>query len=194
MKKYVLFTLVVLVLANLSVSFGYGQDRVDVQMSPSTANIWYFHSPSKGLNFYLMSTWPDGGLLTKFGPPKIQLGKSAGISIGVGPDLFLKAKTAKELFKSFTLDVVPSMFFGKFSAVLVNEVGVNKDGSGIYFIRHSIGFDPIGVRYSSAGAFGKKAFFFRIGPTVKFGKIQLWIPYDTVGKEWLVEVSLSIPF
>jgi hypothetical protein len=188
MKKFfVLFVLLVVLSVNL-----VAQDRVDIQVNPSSANLWYFHTPEKGLNFYFLKVWPNGYLLTKFGPPAMRVNKTTSVSIGIGPDINVKAKRLKDMFESFTLDVVPAVFSGRFSAVLVNEVGINKDGKSIYFLRHSIDYGQVGVRWSSCGTFGEKAYFFQMGPTVRFGKLQLWVANDLLGNEWLVEASFSI--
>jgi hypothetical protein len=186
MKKYFVLFMILVASVNLM-----AQDKVDIQLYSSSAKLWYFHSPAKGLNFYFLSVWPNGILLTKFGPPAFQINKTTSVSVAVGPDLNGKAKELKGIFESFALDVVPVVFSGKFSAVLVNEVGINKQGKGVYLLRHSIGYDKIGVRWNTCGVFGQKAYFFRIGPTYRFGKLQLWIANDTLSKEWLWEASFS---
>jgi hypothetical protein len=46
------------------------------------------------------------------------------MSIAAGPDINVKAKTTKDIYKSFTIDAVPAIFAGKFSAIPVNEAGL----------------------------------------------------------------------
>lgn len=169
-----------------------GQDKVTVQVNPDTANLWYFHAPEKGLNFYFMRVWPSGYLLTKFGPPEIRISKKVSVSLGMGPDLNVKAAKFKDFIESFTLDVVPAIFTGKFGMVLVNELGIDKDRRPIFFFRHSVGYSQIGLMWSSFGRFGERVPLFRLGPTVKLGKVQFWAADDLKTGKWLVEASFSV--
>ncbi len=53
-----------------------------------------------------------------------KINKTITMSIAAGPDINVKAKTTKDIYKSFTIDAVPAIFAGKFSAIPVNEAGL----------------------------------------------------------------------
>lgn len=183
---------VVLCVVFAMASVAVAQDVAQFQISPSKANLWYFHSPERGLNFYVMTTWPTGSLLTKFGFPAFKLGKIGSVQIAVGPDLNLVAKSTKELVSSWTMDVTPVLSGFGIVGAFVNEVGFNRNGKGIWFLRHTVTSHGIGIRWSGAGQFGEKAFFFRIGPVVQLSKIQLWLGWDRVNGGWTGELSFSV--
>lgn len=185
--------MIVVLLVLFMVPMAVAEDRAQFQVFPSKANAWYFHDAPKGMNYYFMLTWPgSGSLLTKFGPPAFKLGKIGSVQVAIGPHFNLAAKKTKELVNSVTMDVTPVISaFGLFGA-FVNEVGIDRDGKGIWFVRHTVGKDGWGLRWSGCGTFGEKTIFFQIGPTVKFGAIQFWFAWDTINSGWTGEASFSV--
>lgn len=193
MRNFVVIALLIIVGLAMLPTATMAKDLVNFQIFPTKANLWYFHSPEKGLNFYFMKTWPNSGfLLTKFGPPAYKLGKAGTIQVAVGPDLDLAAKSTKDLISSWTMDVTPVLSAYGFLAVFVNEAGINKDGKGIWFLRHTVSRNGFGLRWSGCGQFGKEATFFQIGPTVQFKAIQLWMAWDTINDGWTGEISFNV--
>jgi hypothetical protein len=189
MKKNLIVVLIVL--ASLVVP-ALSQDVAQFQVNPKSANLWYFHSPNQGLNYYFMTNWPNGTLLTKFGLPAFKLGKLGTVQIAVGPDLNLAAKGTKELVSSWTADVTPVISAFGITGAFVNEAGLDRDGKGIWFLRHTVTKDGFGLRWSGCGQFGGKTVFFRIGPTIQLGKIQLWIAEDQVNGGLTGEISFRV--
>jgi hypothetical protein len=188
MTKKWIFLILILVLALPILA----EDEIQIQVYPENANLWYFHSPAKGLNFYFMRVWPGDFMLTKFGPPAFQISKSFSLCVAAGPDLNVDSDTLKGMYESLTIDVVPVIVKSGFCGVFINEFGPNKDGKAVYFFRHTVTYNGPGLRWSGSGIVGRKADCFRIGPVYQFEKIQLWIYYETISKRWSAEVSFSI--
>ena len=167
-------------------------DEVMVNLYPEKANLWYFHCPEKGFNFYFLNVWPNNYLLTKFAPPTFKISESLSFQIAVGPDLALKADKFSDLFESFTADIMPIFSKGDFFVFLVNEFGINKDGKFIHFLRHTATYKDIGVRFMTCGTFGEKVNYLFLGPVFKAGKLQLWVAKDFQNEKWQIEFTFNI--
>ncbi|MBD3282060.1 MAG: hypothetical protein GF387_00385 [Candidatus Portnoybacteria bacterium] len=169
-------------------------DSAMVNLYPEKVNLWYFHCPPEGVNFYFLNVWPDNFLLVKLGPPAFKITKGLSIQVAAGPDLIVKAEKFEGLFNSFTIDIVPTISNGHWFAFLVNEVGINKGGKPIHFLRHTLTYKGVGVRMMTSGTIGEDPHCLLLGPVFNAGKVQFWMAKDIQNKEWQMEFALSFEF
>jgi len=168
-------------------------DSIQIQVSPKSANIWFFHYGKK-LTWYVMEIWPKGFILTKIGPPSFKLSKSVSLTIAAGPDF---SAGGENLFQSFTLDVVPVISKNSLLGIFVNEVGVNKEGKTIYLFRHSLTLKNIGLRWKGFGVFGEKNEHLQIGPMIRYFaskklSVEAWFAVNPHNGEKMIELSIGI--
>jgi hypothetical protein len=193
MKK-VLIVLVVTIFSLTIIPLAVNaDDSISIQLYSNGANIWFFHY-GKTITWYLMEDWPKNFVLTKIGPSVLTLSKDIALVVAAGPDFLAEGKS---LFQSFTLDVVPVIGGGVFSAVFINEAGINRDGKAIYFFRHSITCKNIGLRWSGFGIFGQKMTNLQIGPMVKYQaskkfSLEGWVSINPHNREKKIELVFNI--